>query len=286
VVAEEVAEGGHIFNTGGEVMKGRRAGAVAIAGMAVILTCAVVNAATLSDFVNKAQGWINSLDDGDMTATINTYDGSETLMSSEALYFSDDSVNGWSMRRDITVYVPTLGSFVLKIIDTPSGQETFFDDECIYATTDYLVASWVDQPHSSLPDIFFIGDTGQSSLEALLAQTADTSVVETTLNEQSVYKLEFDVDLDEANTLFEEEADEFDTANDSVSGIIYILASDGTPVQSETALDVDGEQAQCKTVWSNVDTSPSIPAGTLDLTSSTPTMSFEEALADWVESKS
>ena len=154
-------------------------------------------------------------------------------------------------------------------------------DTCVYTPDNDLVSTWTDQAHSSIPKVYYYGDSQQTSLQALESVTTSRSATSTTLGGTSVYKLEYSFDIGDMNDLIDSSSKQLDEAEDSWSETVYINASSGAPVQFEGSVTADDTTSTVRTEWSNVNTSPTIPQGTFGLTEDEPSMTFDEALEDW-----
>jgi len=258
---------------------------VFLLAVAFLLLKGQVSALTTSQWVDKSQDWMDALDNGSFTATVTHYevDGeTETMKNIASLYFEDDPSDGWKFRKDTTLYFGSCGSVVYKVLDTPDGDQAFLGSTCVYSPDYDADNSWVNSPHTSLPQIYFWGDPNETALQALQSVSDSDSASEVTLGGTSCYKLDITYDLAALNEIFADEDNEFDTENDSFSSSIYIRASDGQPIQSDGTITVDSQTTHVRQKWTNVDTNPSIPSGTFDLSVSVPQETFEEALSDWI----
>jgi len=83
----------------------------------------VTMAVTVQEVVEDLQDWLDGRDDGSFSADLDCYaivDGeSEYEAFDGTLYFEDDSVDGWSLEANITIYCGALGSIEIlsKVVD-------------------------------------------------------------------------------------------------------------------------------------------------------------------------
>lgn len=255
--------------------------------LALVLSMAllsnVTEAVTVQQAVDALQGWLNARDNGSFSADLTTYaeaaGSGQSLVSQGTMYFRDDPTNGWSTQTDMTLYCGALGSIGYKFVDTPSGEQAFLGTTCVYPPDGDLVGSWSDQSHASIPKVFYFGDAGQTSLQALESVTTSRTASGTT-----VYELSYVYDISAMNALIADASKQLNPSTDSWSQSVSIDAATGAPTATADDMTADGTASSGSTSVS-VNTSPTIPPGTFDLTEDEPTMTFDEALEAWANAQ-
>ncbi|NIT55636.1 MAG: hypothetical protein GWN00_05170 [Aliifodinibius sp.] len=245
---------------------------------------------TTKDWVTKAQSWLNARDNGKYTATRKMYrldNGTdETQICTVSLWFEDDLNDGWSFRTD-TEFEPTDCSgetVIYKELNTPDGNEAFVNDTEVFPSTSDIVSSYICQSHNAVGKAFYAGDPNQTALQALESVSTSRTASEEYLVDTHCFKLEITWDVDEINSLISDSDGQYDP-NDTVESKLWIKSSDGEAVKEYHKIirAADSETFEFTVWWSNVNTSPSIPSGTFDLTAGSPSVTAEDAIIDWVE---
>jgi hypothetical protein len=250
------------------------------------LASAAAQGLTTKDWVEKAQAWYNARDNGSFTATRTGYridTSGEVLASTTSVWFTDDPYSGWSYRAD-TTFTPgsCSSSCTYKVLSAPSGDEAFMGGTEVYPPKDDMVATFSLQPHSSMPKVFYNGNTSDTALQALTALASSTTASEEYVGSTHCFKLVVNWNNTAINSKIDSTDFQFG-ANDSETSTIWIRSSDGQPVREYHQATTQGTQFKYRVIWSNINTSPTIPAGTYNLTAGSPSATAQDALLTWYE---
>jgi hypothetical protein len=242
---------------------------------------------TTTDYISKASSWISGYDNGSVKLTSTTTqtdaNGNWGTMSTGVLWFKDDSSNGWSICCEETLQFGAYGAPILKILDTPDGEKTWLGSTCVY--NHVMVSPYITESHSSLPMVFWAGVSGQTNNEALSAMASSATPDTATVDGTSAYSIDMSLNLAALNSRTGDPNLQYDTTNDTFRVIRYINALTGAPIKIEsTSYDYSsGKTFYAKKVINSITDNPTIPSGTFDLGSDTPSMSLEDAVVDWLE---
>jgi len=256
-------------------------------GIAFFMANSAALAITTSDWVTKAQSYMNARDNGKFTATKNLYllvnGTNEALQATATIWFQDDVSNGWSYREDTNMRV--CGNWLtVKVLSVPSGYEEFVDGTEVYPDKDsVLVGSFGNQSHGSIPKIFYDGDPSQSAEEAL--DDLSTSITASTEYLDSIYcyKIEITWNINGINSQLKS-AYQLDSEDiTQLETTLWVKESNGEPVKGEVEIDDSDGWRKYRWRWSNINTDPTIPSGTFDLTAGNPDSASEDVFADWIE---
>lgn len=247
-------------------------------------------ALTVSEWLDKAQSWFNARDDGAFAATFSTYEvdsnGNENLKCQTQVRYKDTPNVGWSTRIDTVLDYGEYGSVTYKLVRTPDGDQAYLGDTCVYTESSHeLVSTFVPKSHLVTPKYFYMGISGQTNLQSYEQASTSGTADETVLQGGAAYRLATTWDIGAWNDLLVDTNKHLDSTADTWTSEDYIKASDGEPMETKATLYIGAQDKTYHMVyrWSNVNTNPSIPSNTFDLTTATPSMTVEEALQAWLE---
>ncbi|MAX23086.1 MAG: hypothetical protein CMJ19_01165 [Phycisphaeraceae bacterium] len=267
---------------------------MAMLGLTIVALLGVwaddVQALEARDYVLKAQSWIDARADGAYTADIEVYEvdqnGDERLKTTGAIWFQHSSQTGWSYRMDISIGIGDCeATTTYKMVSTPDGDRAFVGNTPVDSyRQDMMVTTFENQSHSSMPAIFYAGDSTQTADAALQELSSNASVTETYLGTTQVYRLSVTWDTTAMNSMVNEDFADCRTAEGAtISSLYYCSTSTGAPEMIEGKKTEDNVTTVCRLYYRNISTSPTIPTGTFDIGTVEPSITLTDALQDWYE---